>query len=388
MKNKFFLLPFAICILLASCSKKVYFTPPKYEIKSIIPVPRSYWPTYGWKKKLINSKKEIQELESFAFPKYNISTINENAIFTHALLIVKGGHIVYEKYDHGFQRNSSFLLWSISKSITSALYGIALQKQYIRSIDDPVSKYYSPYSSKQKKSITFRNFLNMTSGINWREDYEDKPFFSHAVAMLYTFGRDNVGDFFTQLGLSHKIGEYHHYSTGTTTFLMSLLQKILKEKYHNFAWEELYNPIGMSNMVMETDSQSKTFYGGSYIYASARDLAKFAFLYLNDGMWNNKRILPKDWVNFSRTPPQAKFHYDDTIEDFLYGAHWYLNLPFKNEKPLSGIPAETFFASGHWGQYVFIIPSLDLIVVRMGNDRGDTMNKNLLLEYSIQLSSK
>ena len=377
-------------IILFSCNKKIYFIPQDYKIKSPQYTARTYWPTTHWRKKLVEDKISIKKLEDIAFPKYNSSILEEERVITNALLIIKNAHIIYERYENGFNQNSSHVLWSISKSITNALYGIAIQKQYIQSVDDTVAKYYPPYSFKKKNFITFRHFLNMNSGLKWKEAYEDDPFFSHTVAILYTFGRNETGRFFSQIKTRYVPGEYHFYSTGTTTFLMFLLQKILGEKYQDFAWEELYNILGMSHVVMETDSKAKTFYGGNYIYASARDLAKFAFLYLNNGIWEEKQILPKDWVNFSRTPPKSKFHYDKEkpTENMVYGAHWWTNFSFRGKRPLKDAPEDTFFGKGHWGQYMFIIPSLDLIIIRFGNDRINIIDKNLLFKYSMELSKQ
>ena len=232
--------------------------------------------------------------------------------------------------------------------------------------------------------ITLRHLLQMRPGLYWNEGYESSPLKSSVLAMLYTAGRKDMASFTAQQPMRYRPGTFWYYSSGNSNLLMAILRNaVTPQHYVRFIWKELFGKIGMKNVVWERDN-SGTFVGSSYLYAPPRQLAKFGYLYLNDGIWKQERILPKGWVRFSSTVSPA-----DPVGH--YGAHWWLNAgrPSKGiSKRWSHAPTDTICASGHWGQYIFVIPSLDLVIVRTGDDRDHSFNRDRLLELIIASISK
>ena len=149
--------------------------------------------------------------------------------------------------------------------------------------------------------------------------------------------------------------ELWKYASGSTNLVSQLIRKAIGDdrKYLAFPREALFNRIGMRSAVFETDP-SGNFIGSSYVYATMRDYVRFGLLYLNDGNWNGEQILPEGWVDFTALPASDS--------DGQYGASFWLN----RDNDYTGVPADMFYCRGHDGQYVYIIPSLELVVVRTG----------------------
>jgi CubicO group peptidase (beta-lactamase class C family) len=381
-----------LIIFFMSCKK---YTIPSQGIN--LPTPsslpsfkRNYWPTDSWKTSTPEeqgmSSEKLNQLTEYLFPN-NFDEKDKTGIRTDSVLIIKNGYIVYEKYGRGYSDSSPHLLWSISKSITNALVGIAIEKKIIQKTDQ-VSKYFNFIPSDDHKKIQIHHLLNMSSGLKSEEDYETGPLRSTVIAMLYTRGKNDMGEFSFKLPIRSEPGTFVYYSSCDTNILTYILKKSMEPKnYNSFPWVELFNQIGMKNITFEQDS-SGTFVGSSYIYATPRDTAKFAYLFLNNGNWNGKKILSEEWITYSRTPSPA---YTTTVnyksaEEFQYTALWYSNFPIPEKKisqPWPDAPIDTFAALGHWGQSIFIIPSLDLIVVRTADDRDKTFSKNEYLKKII-----
>jgi CubicO group peptidase (beta-lactamase class C family) len=154
------------------------------------------------------------------------------------------------------------------------------------------------------------------------------------------------------------------YSSGTTNVIAYAIRQIVGDSdYAEFPRRELFERLGMTSAVMETDAAG-TFVGSSFMYATARDWARLGLLYLRDGVWAGQRILPEGWVEYTRTPaPNA-------AED-QYGAHFWLRIPKEFRCGSNGppLPADAFHAIGHEGQFVTIVPSRDLVIVRLGFTR-------------------
>jgi CubicO group peptidase (beta-lactamase class C family) len=166
--------------------------------------------------------------------------------------------------------------------------------------------------------------------------------------------------------------------------LQAVLKSALGEKdYAEFPWSELFNKIGMKSAVLERD-QSNVFVGSSYLHTTGRDLAKLGLLYLNDGVWNGQRILPQGWVFWSNqiVPAYRQFSSDIRGEKLTPGYHVWLNRADTMrgiQKVLPDVPEDTFAASGHWGQSMWMIPSQRLIVVRFADDRDRSFSANRFL---------
>ncbi len=294
---------------------------------------------------------------------------------TDALLVVAGGAIVYERYARGYTAKMRHYGWSMAKSVSMALFGIAEATGKIRR-EDPVSKWVPEVTGTIWDGIRLEHLLTMSTGVEWNEGYESSPFQSHIVSGLYR--RRAFQDFgLTRAGMRKvlaKPGERFNYSSGDTNLLMRAMKKALRDDYKNFPWDALFTPIGMSSAVMERDA-SGTLIGSSYLAATARDFARFGYLFLREGKWMGKQIIPADWVKLAGTPSPA-FHslrLDHRPSDQPYGTSWWLNRAIPTAqigKPYPEFPDRTILALGHDGQAIIVVPEWDLVVVRLGNDRA------------------
>ncbi len=350
----------------------------RFSAYKAYPRQRTYWPTLGWK---VKSPGEVgmnagalKKAMSYAFARTGDEK-DRKGIRTDGVVIIHKGYLVHEQYARKFNAKTSHLTWSASKSFVNALFGIAEHKGLLKR-SDLASKYYKAMSSGVAGKVTVQHLLNMVSGLCWSEGYEASPLKSTVIKMLYTAGREDMARFAVQQGMCFLPATRWYYSSGTSNLLMGLLRNIVTpSKFEAFVWKELFDRIGMKDVTWERDG-SGNFVGSSYLYAPPRQLAKFGYLYLNDGVWNGKRLFPKDWVSFSTTTPKAD-------PKGIYGAQWWLN----TGRPKQGVsrrfpdaPADTFLASGHWGQYIFVIPSRDLVIVRVGDDRDKSFDRNTFLK--------
>jgi CubicO group peptidase (beta-lactamase class C family) len=288
----------------------------------------------------------------------------ENPVFTHAVVVVYDGQIVAEKYADGFDQNSRLMGWSMTKSIANALIGI-LVKEGKLTVEAPAP--VAEWKNDERKEITLNNLLQASSGLAWSESYflptsEFHKMFIHS---------DNKAAYAASRSLEKPPGTFFEYSSGTTNILSRMIrQTVGDEEYYRFPYEKLFYKIGMHHAIIEPDA-SGTFVASSYGFASARDWARFGMLYLNDGVWNGERILPEGWVNYSTTPAPAAL-------DRQYGAQVWLNQgnPQDTSKvEYEGLPHEAIIFDGFERNFVVIVPSKKLVVVRL----GVTHNKNFSL---------
>ena len=272
-------------------------------------------------------------------------------IVTRGVLVIKDGKIVGEHYAKGFNKDTPQQSWSMAKSITHALVGIASDKGLMALADTGLMAQWGEGDARAK--ISLDNLLQMTSGLGFTEDYADPA--SDADQML--FNANDTGGFAASRALEHAPGTHWSYSSGTSNLISKLLRNRINGAggdYHSFPMQELFNPIGMQSAVMETDP-SGTFISSSYMYATPRDWARFGELYLNDGMADDRRILPEGWVAHARRPAMGTQSY--------YGAQWWLN---QDQKRLPNMPKDTFLMGGNDGQYVIVVPSKNAVIVRLG----------------------
>ncbi len=276
--------------------------------------------------------------------------------YTRAVLVLHKDTIVAERYAKGITMETPLLGWSMTKSIVNALIGIAESKNILTKNDTLL---FPNWENDQRASISIRHLLQMNSGLRWDEYYTDV---SDATEMLYL--SENIIDDITDNKSEFKPGESWKYSSGTSNILMGILKNKLGSEYLTFPKKELFDKIGMSSAVIETD-EAGNFLGSSYGYATTRDWAKFGKLFINDGISpTGERILPEDWVKFSYTPVDDKRCY--------YGAHWWLNAGSCN---FNDCPKDLFYASGYQGQFIYIIPSEDIVIVRLGLTKNFDQNK-------------
>jgi len=277
-------------------------------------------------------------------------------IDTRAIVVVQDGRIVAERYADGFGPDTPQLGWSMSKSVTASLIGTLIAKGEL-ALDAPAPVPEWTVAGDPRRAITLRNLLNMSSGLVFREPYDPG---SDSTAML--FESHDMAGYAATRALAHPPGTYWSYSSGTA----NILSRIVKMKsggtlksLEEYARSKLFGPLGMTSAVFEPD-ESGNFVGSSYLYASARDWARFGLFILNDGTVGGRRLLPEGYVHFLCAPAPAS-------PDKGYGAMFWLNgVDAKGAREFPHLPADYCAAEGHNDEFVAIFPSRDTVIVRLG----------------------
>jgi CubicO group peptidase (beta-lactamase class C family) len=282
---------------------------------------------------------------------------------TRAILVVRGGQLIGERYASGFDANSLLQSWSMAKSVVHALIGILIKDGQIDIYAPAKVARWNRKVNDPRKAITVENLLRMESGLTFSEDYTD-PESSSVLQMLFGKGRLDIAEYAAGGLLYADPGAQWQYSSGSTNILSGVIRDKIgagsAAEYRSFMEDGLFRRIGITSAVPEFDA-ANTFIGSSYLHMTGRDWARFGLLYLRDGMWEDRRILPEHWVDHARLPtPHSQGR---------YGAHFWLN----GIDPETGravitdaIPTDTFMARGFGAQVVIIIPSMDLVVVYLG----------------------
>jgi CubicO group peptidase (beta-lactamase class C family) len=352
---------------------------------------RPSWPTDAWPVALVDpvaKAKEIAALETYLF---TLTGKDEErlGLRTEGLVIIKGGAIVYEKYARGFDETKRHLSWSVAKSISSALIGIAV-KEGALTLDDSICVHLPEYEGTPQCAITVRDAITFATGLGWQEGYEDESYQSSSVISMF-FGsghRDQLRHILTHKPVADA-GQRWNYSTGDAELASAIAKRALAKKHGRDAfWEVLFDRIGMPRTVFEEDAQG-TPLGGSMVFATPRDYAKFGWLFLNDGCWAGARILPEGWVAASTRPSDAFVAFASKSEKEPSGYSWWLNRPIPqrdNPIPWKNSPDDAYGAIGHWGQYIMVVPSADVVVVRTGDDRDDYVDEDQLISLSLAVA--
>ena len=269
---------------------------------------------------------------------------------TRAVVVVQDGWVIAERYAKGIQPDMPLIGWSMSKSITHALIGRAIHEELLDPNKPPrVPEWSTSLDPRQK--IILDQLLRMNSGLAFEES--TGALNSDLVRML-TQEADMAG-FAASKSLSKKPGKKWNYSSGTTNILSRILRHAIDDdqRYWSFPSQELFGPLGMTTAVLESDN-SGTLVGSSLAWASGRDWARFGQLYLDQGSWNGKQLLPANWVQQARTASRGS--------EQAYGAHWWLS----RRKSRPDLPTDSFSAEGYQGQFLLVAPSRRAVIVRLG----------------------
>ncbi|PSM50520.1 serine hydrolase [Chroococcidiopsis sp. CCALA 051] len=276
---------------------------------------------------------------------------------SRAVVIVYKGEIVAERYAPGFSAQMPLLGWSMTKSVMNALVGILVKQGKLSLTDKNLMPEWN-HPGDRRSQITLDSMLRMSSGLKFDEN-EGNPL-GNLIQML--FGQSNVAAYAASQPLEADPGSKWQYASGTSNILSRIVRRAIGDRdadYLTFPRRALFNPLGMSSAVIEPDA-SGTFIGSAFMYATARDWARFGLLYLQDGMWEGQRILPEGWVKYSRTPTPA-------APKKNYGAHFWL----MNVSTPSG-HSKIMTAQGFQDQYTAIIPSHQLVIVHLGRNKNRT----------------
>jgi len=284
---------------------------------------------------------------------------------TRTALIVYKDHIIGERYIEGFDETTPILGWSMTKSILATLYGV-LEYQGVLTVGDKAN--IEAWKDDERQAITINHLLRMQSGLAWDEDYAS---ISDVNKMLF-LAPDVTKPQVEKEAIAAPT-EIWNYSSGTSNLLSGILRTKFSshQDYLNFPYTALIDKIGMHSMLIETDLEGN-FVGSSYGWANTRDWAKFGLLYLHRGNWNGTQLFAPEWVDYSARPTNNS--------NGTYGAHFWLN---SNGK-YPDVPKDLFSCNGYQGQYVFMIPLKDLVVVRTGLAENPKFNVNSFLSEVVK----
>ena len=313
-------------------------------------------------------------MERYAFAPRDDAT--RTGVRTDALLVIRDGEILYERYAGMTTVDTPHLTWSVSKSILASVLGVAFGEGRFQ-LTDPVAKFYAPFQAHP--GITVAHLLHWASGLDWQEDYEYAPLNSSVVAMLYTRGRNDMAGFTAGHATYAAPGSTYRYSSGDSNVLAATAKTMVgTQAYGDYPWTALFDPLGIRSAVWETDG-SGTFVGSSYVYMTARDLARVGLLMQRGGRWQSRQLLPKAWMEFCLTPFNGQ---NLQAAGEIPGGHWWLNRTGAGQVgPWPDAPPDTFAALGHWGQALYILPRDGLVVVRYADDRDGSYDHNQLLKH-------
>ena len=275
---------------------------------------------------------------------------------TRAMVIVHRGRVVAERYAPGFGPDMPLPGWSMTKSVAGALAGVLVARGAWH-LDAPLAVPEWQAPGDPRAAITLAQLLGMKSGLAFTERYDDP--LSDVNVMLWA--RGDTGAFAAAKPLAHPPGEHWQYATGTTNILSRAMRDLLGAEYAAFPRRALFGPVGMASAVLEPDAAG-AFVGSSFMYATARDWARLGLLFLGDGVWNGERVLPPGWARLAATP---------AVPGGRYGAHWWLRLKRPGGAAPLALPGDVFHAGGHAGQYVTVVPSRALVIVRLGHSVGE-----------------
>jgi CubicO group peptidase (beta-lactamase class C family) len=298
--------------------------------------------------------------------------------YTKAVVILQGGKIIAEQYSDGVDENTPLIGWSMSKSVTGLTVGLMVGDGLLALGAPAPVDIWQEASGDPRAAITLDHLLRMSSGLAFNENYAVRSDVTHMLS-----NEDDAGRFAANMPLDVEPDTKWSYSSGTSNIVSGILKEAsggsLQSNY-DYVQERLFGPLGITSAILETDANG-TFIGSSYTYMTARDWARLGQFCLQNGAWEGQQLLPPDWIRYSTTPTHTNPGND-------YGAHFWLNAtPNDDSRPpaWATLPTDAYFMSGFQGQFVAVIPSSDLVVVRLGFASGRDNGVEALIRGAIQL---
>lgn len=288
---------------------------------------------------------------------------------TQGVVVTRRGTLVAEWYEEGRDATSYAGSWSMAKSITSALVGIAIDEHKIPGVDVKLVDYYPEWAGSPREEITLEHVLHMSSGLEWVEDYDVNNANSSDVVKL-VFTTDSPLAYAVSKPLESPPNTVFNYSSGSTLLLSGVLQKATGKRAGDYAQEKLFDKLDMTNAEWWRAKTGETL---TYccVDMTSRDFARFGLLYMQHGKWDGADVVPGWWVDASLMPAPTYAG---------YGYQWWLE-----GRTDTRLPADLFMANGHDGQFIYVVPSLQLVVVRNGHydkfDGPPIADPQLFLRY-------
>jgi CubicO group peptidase (beta-lactamase class C family) len=323
-------------------------TPPIWndiQFPSQVSAAPDYWPTDGWR----STSPEAQEMSSFQLQA--METYIRQLGWGHlvrSVVIIRNGYIVWETYfDPAYGPDQRVNIFSCTKSVTSALMGIAIDEGHIVGVNETLLSFFTGRTianqSIEKDAITLEQVLTMTSGLAWDE-------WPYGPTSSYTYMTDSPD--WTQYALDRPMryspGAVWDYNSGGSHLLSMVINQTVGNTTLAYADSHLFAPLGITDYEWETDPQGVVA-GGSNLHLTPRDMAKFGYLLLNNGTWDGEEVVPLSWVNASTADHVTPYNDTDSIG---YGYHWWINRPIN-----------TYLAIGYNGQQINVVPEHNLVVV-------------------------
>jgi CubicO group peptidase (beta-lactamase class C family) len=279
---------------------------------------------------------------------------------TTAFLVVRDDELLYEKFFNGYDKDSLQTSFSMAKSYASALVGIAIDEGYIKSVDEPITTYIPELLEKDErfKSITIRHLLTMSSGIKYEEG-GDLPW-SEDADDTKTYYATDLRELALNCQIEGEPGEYFEYNNYNPLLVGMIVERATGMPVSRFLQEQLWKPVGMeADGSWSLDSKKSGFEKmESGVNARARDFARFGMLFAKEGRnWEGEQLISRSWVEEST---RADATTDPSLE---YQYFWWVDTP--------GSKKNHFSARGKYGQYIYVAPEKDLVIVRLGKEEGE-----------------
>jgi len=370
MRKKLIFAVFVIIVLILSCAPRTTrWGLPQYEYTYQIPEKiDDGWEPSTLEREGVDSKK-INELMG--------NILREDIKNIYSILLVKNGKLIFEEYFYGYDRNKRHLIASVTKSVTSILVGIAIDKQMIGSINEKVYEFFPEYRgttwADQKYDITLKHVLTMTAGVNWDEVTFLHPHPKNPNTAMYT--SDHPIRYVLNKKQIAQPGSRWRYNGGLTVLLGGILKNTTGLYADKFAEQYLFKPLGIANYQWNKHPDG-TIYTNGDLFLKPRDMAKIGYIMLNQGKWENKQIVSNAWIK------ESTRKHIDTFKGYGYGYQWRCGKTLICDQEI-----EAFWASGTGGQKIYVFPKLDLVVVftskLFGNNSGHSRNESLLANFII-----
>lgn len=294
-----------------------------------------------------------------------LAHIENERLAIDGVVVVRNGYVVLEAYNYPFEAGRQHIIYSCTKSVISALVGIAIGQGIIQSVDVPVLSFFPERTvanvDVRKRAMSLEDLLTMTTGLNCRDSY------LYRWQGLREMERsDDWVQFVLDLPMAHQPGTHFEYCNGASFLLSAIIQEKTGKTARAYAEEYLFGPLGIDHISWAPNPQGITI-GWSELYMEPIDMAKIGYLYLNDGQWDGAQVVPAEWVAASTHKQIAA-----TLEDG-YGYQWWVD------------DDGYYMALGYSGQFVFVVPDLDLLAVFVSDlaEQDFYTPQHLLDEYVI-----